>query len=177
MNSSGDAVLSFDSSKLKLFIDKLKKDKKALLILLIGIAGMLLILFSGTGSQKEKVTAVENTSYYSEAEILEKVTNLIESINGVGKAKLVITYESAYESIYAVNSEEKLNGNDSQIKKEYILTDDETGLILKVVYPKVRGVAVICQGGDDPAAKEKIYSVISALFDISYNKISVADMA
>lgn len=156
--------------------DKLKKDKKTLLILLLGLCGMLLILFSDTDDAAVTAVSDKNNGTYAEDIILKQVRELISDINGVGKTEVVITYENDFENIYATNTNEQYNGDDIDIDREYIVTDDETGLVIKTVYPKVRGVAVVCQGGSDPAVKEKIYSVLSALFDISSSKISVTDM-
>ena len=158
-------------------LEKFKKDKKILFIILIGIAGMFLIMLAPSDKKTEEYEAKSDTcDYYSLEEIENELESLIESIKGAGEARVFITYESDRESVYAMNTDEKTDGSEVHFKNEYIITDEEKGLILKVLYPKVRGVAVICKGGNDPVVKEKIYSVISALFDISTKKISVADM-
>ena len=157
-------------------LEKLKSDKKIALIVLVGFVGMILILFSPDDNKVEKNSNdYDQVNFYSD-NIQSEVELMIESIKGAGKTKVYITYESDSEHVYVMNVDEKSDGTELHYKSEYIITDDETGLILKVIYPKVRGVAVICEGGGDPLVKEKIYSVISALFDISTNKISVTDM-
>ena len=157
--------------------DKLRRDKKTLIIILVGISGMLIIMLAPSGDKTEKSDEQSVVCNYDVGDVQNEVRCLIESIKGAGRAEVYITYESENETVYAMNVDEKSDGNDIHIKSEYIITDDESGLVLKVLHPKVRGVAVVCQGGNDPVVKEKIYSVISALFDISTNKISVADMA
>lgn len=164
------------NSVLKKITDRIKKDKKSMLVIALGISGMLIILFSGTNETTDDTAVDINCNTYAEDIVLKQVEELISEINGVGKAEVVITYENDFETVYAANSNEKYTGDDVHIDREYIITDDETGLIIKTVYPKVRGVAVVCQGGDEPVVKEKIYSALSALFDISSNKISVVDM-
>ena len=158
-------------------LKKLSKDKKTLIILLCGIAGMIIIMLVPTDKNTEEADSWEVVSDYGYDDIQNEVKDLVESIKGAGEAKVFITYESDSENVYAVNTDEKSDGSEIHFKSEYVITDDETGIIIKVLYPKVRGVAVICKGGNDPVVKEKIYSVISALFDVSTNKISVADMA
>lgn len=166
----------FNNESFSKFIEKLKKDKKTMFIIFVGFVGMILILFS-PNSEKADVDNNNSDHVNFNSDIIQSdVELMIESIKGAGKTKVYITYESDSEYVYAMNVDEKSNGSDLHYKSEYIITDDETGLILKVIYPKVRGVAIICEGGDDPFVKEKIYSVISALFDISINKISVTDM-
>ena len=164
------------NGNLSKIFDKLKGDKKTLLIILIGLTGIFIIMLvpSGNGSTKKEESSV--TDNYNTDNIQTEVEALIESIKGAGEAKVLITYESNTENVYAINVDEKSDGNDLHYKSEYIVTNEDQGLILKIIYPKVRGVAVICEGGNDPQVKQKIYSVISALFDISTNKISVTDM-
>lgn len=167
-------------NKIRPFISKLKSDKKAMLIILLGLSGMLLILFSSSSEEKREYEPVSTESSYNQNEIERNLTELIESIKGAGDTKVMITYETAEETVYATDEEEKSDDTDTNLKKEYIIIENdsgETGLKVKLVYPKVRGVAVICEGGGDPIVEEKIYSLISALFDISTNKISVAPMA
>ena len=157
--------------------DKIIKDKKSLFIIIIGLSGMLLILFSGSHTVTDDIeeVIVSDDAFAYDA-VLKQVKDLICAIDGVGKAEVVITYENDFETVYATNVNEKYNGDDIDIDREYIITDDETGLKIKSLYPQVRGVAVVCQGGGNPSVKEKIYSALSALFDISTNKISVVDM-
>lgn len=176
MNLSDKLSKLLNNENIGTFLEKLRKDKKTIFIILIGFLGMVLILFSPNDSEKKKAVDQVETVNYNSDNIQDEVEAMIESIKGAGKTKVYITYESDSEHVYAMNIDEKSDGSDLHYKSEYIITDDENGLILKVIYPKVRGVAVICEGGGDPLVKEKIYSVISALFDISTNKISVTDM-
>ena len=63
---------------------------------------------------------------------------------------------------------------------EYKIIDgnnNEEGLPLKVILPEIKGIAIVCTGGENPVVKEQIISSLSALFNISSNRISVAVMA
>lgn len=167
----------FNKEIIKKIYIKLKSDKKTFLILLVGLAGMVVIMLTPSDEKfdkKDDKSVVHNLSYEN---IQNDVKVIIESIKGAGKTVVYITYESDSENVYAINTDEKTDGSDVHIKSEYVITDDENAVILKVKYPKVKGVAVVCEGGNDPIVKEKIYAVVSALFDISTNKISIADMA
>ena len=177
MNLSDKFSGLLNSEGIKSALSKLKKDKKTLIILVVGILGMLFIMMSPSDVKGKKNNENSIDTTFTTQDMQEEIRILIESIKGAGETKVFITYESDGETVYAVNTDEKADGSDVHLKSEYIITDDENGLILKVLYPEVRGVAVICKGGNDPVVKEKIYSVISALFGISSNKISVADMA
>lgn len=174
---------NFDNitTQLRSFIDKIKADKKMLIIISAALIGVFLILFSGN----EKKTDNNEEAYLTsesidKAEIERSVTELVESIRGAGKAKIMITYECDGETVFAKDTEEKNDSNETDMKNQYIIIDGEngeTGLKVKNIYPRVMGVAVICEGGEDPVVKERIYSMISALFDINTNSISVTVMA
>lgn len=168
---------------LKDFILKLKKDKKAFFAVIIAFMGIMLIFLSEITFTEEETEkdGGNDTPYMTEAELSCQVSDLLETIDGAGKVRVMLTYECREEIIYAVDgdiSEEK--GRESSSSTKHIVIDSENGeqgLMQKVVLPKVKGVAVVCQGGADPVIKEQIISLVSALFDISSNKISIAVMA
>ncbi len=171
------------SDNIRDVILKLSKDKKTALMLILGIAGIILVLLSGSGENKESnISKYEDgVTVMSEDELSERLEKLLGSIEGAGKVKVMLTFRSYSEAVYAENKEETI-GVDGETDRadEYIIidgADGETGLKLKIISPEVKGVAIICQGGDNPVIKEQIISVVSALFDISSNKISVAVMA
>lgn len=174
-------ITSRITEKMKVVFEKLKKDKKALMIIVTGVLGMLLIMLSGSGEQvRDNETDVCDNNITSQTEIKNEVEDLIQNIQGAGKTQIMITYKSAEETIYAVDTEEQTEKEGQQIKREHIIVENnsgEGGLPVKIIYPEVQGVAVICEGGDDPIVKEKIYSLLSALFNINSNSISVAAMA
>ena len=177
LNISKIAESFIKSDRIKKILEKLREDKKVLLILLLSLLGVVLIAFSEFDTDSSAASEVDAQLSGGDSECAEsKLENIIKKINGVGDVAVYITYDCEYETVYAVNSEKRTDNDSEDTKTEYIITDKDTGLVLKTVYPKVRGVAVICQGGNDPVVKEKIYSIVSALFEISSNKISVADM-
>ena len=169
-----------DITELKNLFEKIKNDKKALIVIAIGLVGMLLILLSDT-SETDDITESISTDFISEYQLASEVEKLIESIDGAGRCKVMITYNSYEETIYALDKDENYaSQGETEYSEEYVILDkgdNEDGLKLKVISPEIKGVAVVCQGGNNPVIKEQIISSLSALFDISSNKISVAVMA
>lgn len=172
------------NDEIKKLFEKLKNDKKAMVILAIGLTGMLLILFSGSSSaDKNKPESPSSNEHviYSECELAQQIEKLIENIDGAGKCKAMVSYSSYEETVYARNENQR-SGNDgeNQYVGEYIVLDsgsEENGLAVKILLPEIKGVAIVCQGGNNPVIKEQIISALSALFNISTNRISVAVMA
>lgn len=171
-----------NTDELKQIFANIKNDKKIIVIIAIGILGMLMIMFSETGEGENKPDH-ENESQLimSEKELANEVEAFIENIKGAGETKVILTFESFEETVYALDEDEKISlSGESDYSSEHVIIDtgdSEDGLKLKVLSPKIRGVAVTCKGGDNPIVKERIITAISALFDISTNKISVAEMA
>lgn len=163
------------SEKLSALTEKIMKDKKTLFIVAFAIAGMLLILFSDDSKDIKELSVSETASEFTE-NYEEELQKLISKIEGAGRVSVMITYESGEESVFASDKEESFRNGEQKIKSDYIIVDGEkgeTGLKIKSIYPEIKGVAVVCSGASDPVIKERIVSVVSALFDISTKNISI----
>lgn len=164
-------------------LNMLTKGKGLRLIILLGLAGILLILFSDC-TAKEK-TQVNNSSFQDEAaaEYLEYVEDMeqklretLEKINGVGKADVMITAKGSGEYVYAQNSKSETDGNSFSESGEYVIiggNGDKKALVRKIDNPEIMGVVVVCEGGESNVVKEKVYNAVSAVFGIPSQKIFV----
>lgn len=166
------------------YIEKIKKDKKSLLILISGIIVIFIIFMSEfifTNKSEEKIDFVnEEDSQYEYCEYLEeKLTILISSIDGAGKSKVMVTLDETTEYVYAENLNEQYDINNSNYENEYVIIqveNDDKGLLIKTIEPKIRGVAIVCEGGDNPAVQQQIYSVVSSVLNLNTSKISIAKL-
>lgn len=166
--------------KEKLFqiTEKLKEDKKTTLIISFAVLGMVLIMLSGVSFESKKNTTDNDADSKTVVVNEEKLQELLSEIEGAGKVRVMITYETSAEEVFAFDKDESLQDDKQNFKSEYIIIENnegETGLRLKTVYPEVKGVAVVCSGASNPVTKEQIISVVSALFDISTKNISVVN--
>lgn len=187
---------------LKNFKISIKKDKKLLLIVACGIIGMLLLLVTEVcdndkSSKKTDTKSKNNISQceYEEnykVEVQDQLETIISSIDGAGETKVMVTLESGSKSVYAVD--EKIDDNndssksdddykrDSNYKREteHILVNsknkEDGGLIIEVLQPKVRGVAVVCEGADKATVREDITDTVTAVLDIDTNRVSIQKM-
>ena len=163
----------------------IKNNKRIAVIVAVGILGILLIFFSGFDSETKKEKAqspVTQESYEQETE--QKLKRLIESIDGAGMAEIMITFESSGESVFARDMSENVENAEKDESKrtedKYVIVEndgDEGGLLTKAVYPRVRGVAVCCDGASDSVIRQRITETVSALFDINSKNISVVRRA
>lgn len=162
-------------------VDFIKTNKKTFICFIAGLLGILLIFASeafGGNSKKTKDDSKVYVSYSNEIE--EKLANIISSVDGAGKTKVFLTIEESEEYVYAQDlSYNKKDDTQKNEEKEYVIVDGgngKDGLLIKTVNPKIRGVAIVCEGGDDPTVQQRIYSCVSASLGISTARISISKM-
>ena len=159
----------------------LKKDKKILLLLILAIIGIVVLMFSELFTvekdNEEKITSITTNEY---AETIEKkLSELVSSIDGAGETVVMVTIETGKENVFAkeIKSEEDENKQSSSYEYEYVVIKSgssvENGMLLKVIEPEIRGVAIVCDGGENPTVRENIINTVSAVLDIKTNSISV----
>lgn len=127
---------------------------------LFGVLGLALLLLGGLGGGDEtaRTTADESESY--RAVLTAEVGALCREVRGVGEVSVLLTLESGEQSIYAEN------------ESGYV-TAGGGGLLLERRPPRVAGVAVVCDGGDDPAVREILTEVLSAALGIGTHRVKV----
>lgn len=161
--------------------DFIKSNKKTFICFIAGLLGLLLIFASEAfpnAQKKNKDSEKTYVSYSNETE--EKLADIISEVEGAGKTKVFLTIEESEEYVYAQNiSSDKKDNAQQNEDKEYVIVDGnggKSGLLVKTVNPKIRGVAIVCEGGDDPAVQQRIYSCVSASLGISTARISISKM-
>ncbi len=170
-------------------IELIKKDKKLIVIVAVGLAGVfLLICLSDDGVNENSQQITESISTYvcsSSAEIesmLEKkLETIISQVKGAGKITATVTVESSGEYLYAENIKEDYD-SDSQSKDcEVVIYENQngadSGLIIGVKNPEIIGVAVVCEGGDSSVVRSEITNLITSLFGIGADRVYVGTKA
>ncbi len=167
------------NKNIKAFGERLKKDKKLFVLLAMGIFGMLLILFSGTGETAESASTDSCAVNQTESEIEERLTLLLKSVEGAGRVRVMVTVDSLYEKTVAINTESESGENEESYKGEYVLIEqsgDSDGLVLKITSPVIRGVGITCDGGESASVKQELIRLTSAALGIPVNRIWVTAM-
>lgn len=170
--------------KLPKLSEKLKKDKKLLLTVAAGILGIVFIVISEfipKSSYKKAETGEQKNSVSSYEETLEKrLESIIASVDGAGRVQVMVTLDTSEQTQYAKDEKENSKSGDKSseksYEKKYVLTDDDGGVVLKTTEPEVRGVIVVCDGGDNAAVKNGITSAVRAALSVDSNKITVLKM-
>ena len=148
--------------------------KKNILVLVIGcLCGLLLIFLGGLkGEEKELIIANENVYTSDELEgytegLEKKISTLLSHIGGVSDVNVLVTVDISKEKVYATTGD----------KKDYVIITDSSGnesaLTVAEINATVRGIAVVCNYGGNEALKKEVIEMLSSLFNVGANRISV----
>jgi len=142
---------------------------------LILIIGIVLMVFIG-GDEKEREENVKPEKDF-ETSLEVRLEEIIGTIKGVGAVDVMITYyETAEKNIaYDVRESDKTNhnqNNDKTIDKQAVISDGSP-MIVKEVYPKVKGVIVSAEGANDVNIKKNISEAVQAVLDVPAHRVCV----
>ena len=128
----------------------LKSKKGIAAAILCLVAGILLLAFSGGGTGKGAKTDAEKDTLSAYLDALETETaSLCSSVRGVGKCRVMITLSSGEETVYRGGSK------------------------IGTTPPRVQSVTLVCEGGDSDRVRREMSGMLSALFDIGENRVTV----
>lgn len=133
-----------------------ESDRARTVIIIIGVIGIALIFISSlTGfdtGQKGCEEGFSVTTYSTEIE--SDLQKILSSISGCGETRVLITMENSVE---------------------YVYLDDSTTKT-KEIQPVIRGVLVVCEGGDDPVVTQTVTQAVTRALDISSAKVCVTKL-
>ncbi|MDD3429875.1 MAG: stage III sporulation protein AG [Oscillospiraceae bacterium] len=162
-----------------------------------GLLGILLIFLSeivGTDkADKVQPTSATQTTAQSASDytlsLESRLQAIISNIEGAGNVQVMVTLENSEEYVYAQTEKSDTDvatqaGGDNTSERvsyenSYILvegTDGKQALVQTKLEPEVKGVAVVCSGGDDIAVVKRITDVVSTVLGVSTNRICVTKM-
>lgn len=162
-------------------------------LMLLGIAGMLLILLSECSPEEGKpVTNISTQTLENEAYIEcmeEKLVNLVEQVSGAGQCHVMLTLEQGAQYVYASENKtvldetqshdgaesKKIQQKDNSESKIVVL--EENGISRPLVEtsrePQVKGVVVVCEGGSSSIVQQRITELLTTVLGISSNQVCV----
>ncbi len=174
------------NEKIKLIIQNPK------VLITVGICGILLIfissIFSGSDTNESKnVKSIDKYDAEQYCKSLEDdIKNIVTGITGDKNPTVVVTLESGIRYNYVSADETDTSsstGNTSdqlsESKKQSYITvktadGGEQALIVTEIMPQVRGVAIICSGGNSESAAEKIKNAVTAALNITSKRVYIS---
>jgi stage III sporulation protein AG len=133
-----------------------ESDKIRKIIIIIGAIGIALIFvssFTGINTGGKEETGGFSVTTYS-TEIESDLQKILSSISGCGETKVLLTIENSVEYVYIEDSTTKT----------------------KEIQPVIRGVLVVCEGGDDPVVAQTVTQAVTRALDISSAKVCVTKL-
>ena len=169
------------TDSLKKLYEKIKGDKKILLIALLGLTGCFLLgcsqLFSSSSSESFSDTDIQWLEL--EEKTAQRLEALLKDVDGVGRVQVFVSLESLTESVYAANHDYSQNEEKSEGNEEYVIIEqdgEDSGLVIKTLMPVYRGVAVSCEGGGSSVVKNDVTKLVTAALGINANRVYVTKM-
>jgi len=183
---------------LKKIKEILSNDKVKYVIIFLGVIGIILIFTSNFSKGKlkenkknDKDFSTSDTYEYKE-QLEENLKNIISEISGVGNVKVLVTLESSMQNVYATEQKknkeavEDRNENENErskkqesneVETKYITIKDSDGtekaLSVMQIQPIVKGVVVICSGGDNIDVKNKVIETVKTALNITSKRVFV----
>lgn len=156
-------------------------------LLCLGILLMILSVPRGKERQVEKKEEPEkisqSTDYIEKME--RQLEGILEEADGVGKATVMITAKGTGEKVIEKDKDQtkehssSMNGEEREVTKsqeETVISqqeDEELPYVKQELNPKIEGVLIIADGGDDPQVISYITEAVQALFGVEPHKIKV----
>lgn len=155
-------------------LEKWMKKENLGVLLLVGL--LLLVIALPTRQENENTIAEENTQETDQGlqeqdwqtKMEERLVEVLEQVQGVGKAEVFLTCEGTQEKVVEKDETETVYERDSR--------GNQTPYVSAEIYPQVTGVLVVAQGGDDPVVIQNIQEAVQVLFQVEAHKIKVMKM-
>lgn len=168
-------------------------EKRVKWIVGLGIAGILLIFlsqFAWSGDAQEQTLPEESiTSTAYTRDLQAELTGLISKISGAGKTEVMVTIQNDGETLYVreQKSEQDTTRTDGgtvnereSLDESYVLVDGREGrsaLVRTHMEPVIKGVVVVCEGGDDPVTAGRIMEAVTTALSVSSAKVCITKLA
>lgn len=150
-------------------IEKLRS-VKGIGLLVIGLAAGVILLILGSSADREATEDQPIDESFSfeayEASLSERLEEMLSRVEGVSGVHVMLTLERGYSDELAKDGDQYLTVKHSDGAEGTVTLSREA--------PEVKGVAVICKGGDDPTVQKHIIGMVSALFDLPTSRIFVS---
>jgi hypothetical protein len=133
-------------------LDFLKKTPGILRMGALLLIGVFLLVYASSGAKKESADTKNDLESYG-ALMEERLEALCSQIDGVGRAEVMLTFESGALAEYRGSTQ------------------------IGTSPPRVLGVTVLCTGGRDAEIRAELTGMLSALLGIGTSRISVLRLA
>lgn len=156
-------------------IQKFLKNKNNIALYIILIIGVAMMICGG--GHKDK-TADEKNSEVIRQNDEERLCDILGEIEGVGDVSVMITYfesekkDIAYEVRESENKRDSSGSGEKTVDRQAVMSDG-TPMVVKEVYPEVKGVIVVAQGAENVRVRENISTAVQAVMNVAAHRVCV----
>lgn len=159
---------------------KTKKGQTAALVM-AGAAAVLLVLGDALPHAAATPTVSTPSIEESEQDLERRLEDLLGRVDGVGKCRVMITLERSVETVYGTETkssgETAQTGEKHETEETYILLENASGdrsaLPRFHERPPVRGVLVVCAGGNTASVRAAVTQAVSAALGVGSDRVCV----
>jgi len=178
------------------------KEKKIVVYLVMLIAAGILLMMWGR-NERNDAPEVEITiphespppPIYHRAEraLEEELEEFLSLVAGAGRVRVMISALGDRETVFAIDStenrshiieEDAQGGTRDQrqysTQEQTVIITDRNGidqpLILREISPRVEGIVIIAQGGDDPFVRDALTRAAMAVLGVDAHRVQVLTM-
>lgn len=155
---------------IKEFFKKIKPEY----VLVVAAAVAVIAVFASSFTDCSLSSAAQTSDGSAETyvQMLEnKLSTELSKIKGAGKVSVIISVESGVKNELATQT----SATGGEKTQEPIIVNGKP-IILGELYPKIRGVVIVAQGGDKLSVKMSILNAARVFLSVDANKIEILTM-
>ncbi|MFA6859842.1 MAG: hypothetical protein WCR30_00465 [Clostridia bacterium] len=152
------------------FVEFIKSNKNVQIAVVLLAFAIILVIFISSFTSTSTTTSETSLTFEYVENLEKRLENIITSIQGAGSVNVMITLENGSEYKFASEDEEKFFSSLEEAQSEL---GSNGQIVIKEVYPKVKGAVVVCSGASDVAVKLNVLKAIQALLSISSGNIEI----
>ena len=180
--------------------DKKRNIENIIVFIIILIVTVLIINVMWSSNDKKAENKSEDTtkvlaqatSSFEKDDLETRLEDILASIDGVGKVKVLIKYSESssvvpmYNETTSESTTKETDGDgankdvkETESKREIVYTDENgknTPITEKVTMPVIEGAIVTAQGAGNANVKTSIVSAVEAVTGLAVHKIQVFEM-
>ncbi len=146
---------------------KIKKEYVAAVLLFVAVVAVAFFTFNKSGSSEAK----SDTEYYVSS-LEAKLEKAISGIEGVKNAKVVISVNGAVEKVYQKDEKSVTENGRTTVTASTVFSGGKP-IQIGEKYPEICGILVVLKGANDLSVKMNVLDAVTAVFDISCDKIRI----
>lgn len=170
--------------------EQLHSERGIRILVLLGTAGLGLILLSGLLPERNRESKTAENSVATEdaaaetqqycRRMEEELSRILEQVEGVGTCRVLVNAAGTAETRYVQDAETDLAESRQQSQQKCVILSDSSGeraLVQQIVSPEISGVVVVCSGASSSVVQERVSKAVQAVLSLSSSRICVVPSA